>query len=148
MEVNIFGFRLNLSRAICMFCMGIDFTALALLFLTFQNPLVIPSSAVALGFSFVGIYDEIRYQAAVLNFFSHGKQLDLLAVELFLVTIISFLFVFSSVKALTGFAIGSITLLLINKYRYHFLENDEIAKSLKCEYLLMLFFIIEVIAFV
>jgi hypothetical protein len=140
MEIDIFGFRLELDRAICNFCMAIDFITLTLLILAIQTPLVIPMFATALGFSFIGIFDEIRYQASTINMFGVGKMYDLLAIELSLVTLISFIFIFYSATAAIAFLVGSTTLFFINRQRYK-------TMSIYYDFVMIILFIIEILVF-
>ncbi len=123
MEVNIFGFRLVLDRAICPFCLSTDAIALTLDIYAVLNPFILPLAAVADGAALVGIYDEIRYQAEVVNMLNRNALSLLESIEIILIALLFFVFLLINIKAAIGFLAMSSGLFIINIFRYSELKS-------------------------
>ncbi len=122
MEVNIFGYRLILDRAICPFCLSTDAIAITLDIYALLNPFLIPLAAISDGAVLVGIYDEIRYQAEVVNLFNRNLLALLESIEIALIASVFFVFLLLNIEAAIGFLAMAVGLFVINIFRYNELK--------------------------
>ncbi len=140
MEVNIFGFRLELSRANCPFCMATDAFDIVSIILGFYYAYYIPVAAVATGAALFGISDEIIYQAKTLNFYSTAKILSLRSIQAIIAFVFGYIFLFSGgISSLIFFSVSSLSAFLINLYRYKDIG------SLKGDFIFFAVFILEIL---
>lgn len=125
MEVNLFGFTLVLDRALCPFCMSTDAIAIVLDIMTIYMPVFLPLAAVADGAAFVGIYDEIRYQAEVRNFWTPQKLNLLESMEFVLLAITAIILLLVDYVAMISFLVMAVILFVINIPRYKSLKGNK-----------------------